>query len=136
MLKGTGITLATSASVTLGALVLAKAVVLADLLPFINRYPDRPLAWNIAWKTVIYLIAATVLHYLERLIEYWRTAGGFVAGNQKMLADQVWPHFWAVEIFIGVVIFIYCTMAELVRELGADRVREMFLGPGRRPPAG
>lgn len=129
MLKGTGIDVATSASVTLGALILAKAVVLADLLPFINRFPNRPLAWNIAWKTAVYLLAATVLHYLERLIEFWRADGGFVAGNQKMLAEQVWPHFWAVEIFIGLVILIYCTMVEFVRVLGRDRVREMFLGP-------
>lgn len=136
MLKGTGITLATSASVTLGALVLAKAVVLADLLPFINRYPDRPIAWNIAWKTVMYLIAASGLHYLERLVEFWRAAGGFVAGNEKMLAEMVWPHFWAVEIFIGLTILVYCAMTELARVLGAERVREIFLGPGRGSRAG
>jgi len=129
MLKGTGINLATSTSVTLGALILAKAVVLADLLPFINRYPDRPLVWNIAWKTFVYLLAATLLHYLERLIEFWRAAGGFVAGNEKMLAEQVWPHFWAEQIFIGLVILVYCTMAELARVLGAGRMRAMFLGP-------
>lgn len=131
MLKGTGIDVATSASVTLGALILAKAVVLADLLPFINRYPDRPLAWNVAWKTVVYLLAATVLHYLERLVEFWRAAGGFVAGNEKMLAEQIWPYFWAVEIVIGVAILIYCTVVEFVRVLGAERVREMFFGPPR-----
>jgi hypothetical protein len=133
MLKGTGITVTTSASVTLGALILAKAVVLADLLPFINRYPDRPLVWNIAWKTFIYLLAATGLHYLERLIEFWRAAGSFVAGNEKMLAEQVWPHFWAVQIFIGLVILAYCLVTEIGRVLGADRMREMFFGPSRRP---
>ncbi len=136
MLEGTGIAVASSATVTLGALILAKAVVLADLLPFINRYPGRPLAWNIAWKTTVYLLAATALHYLERLVEFWRAAGGFVAGNEKMLAEQVWPHFWALEIYIGLVILVYCTMTELVRVLGAARVREMFLGPGRKHPAG
>jgi hypothetical protein len=133
MLKGTGINLGTSASVTLGALILAKAVVLADLLPFINRYPDRPLVWNIAWKTFVYLLAATGLHYLERLIEFWRAAGGFVAGNEKMLAEQVWPHFWAEQIFIGLVILVYCLVTEIGRVLGHDRLREMFFGPGGRP---
>lgn len=136
MLEGTGIAVTTSASVTLGALILAKAVVLADLLPFINRYPDRPLAWNITWKTGIYLVGATALHYLERLVEFWRAAGGFVAGNEKMLAEQVWPHFWALEIFIGVVILVYCTMTELARALGPDRVRELFLGRRRGEHAG
>jgi hypothetical protein len=135
LLKGTGITLNTSASVTLGALVLAKAVVLADMLPLINRFPDKPLAWNISWKTAIYLMAATVLHYLERLIEFWRAAGTFMAGNAKMLAEMVWPHFWAEQIFIGLTILIYCTMVELVRVLGADRARQMFIGPGEARPA-
>ena len=129
MLKGTGITVATSASVTLGALILAKAVVLADLLPFINRYPDRALVWNVGWKSFVYLLAATGLHYLERLIEFWRAAGGFIAGNEKMLAEQVWPHFWAEQIFIGLVILVYCIITELTRVLGADRMRAMFLGP-------
>ncbi len=36
----------------LGALVVAKVVVLAEMLPFINRFPERPLIWNIAWKTM------------------------------------------------------------------------------------
>jgi hypothetical protein len=134
MLKGTGIDLGTSASVTLGALILAKAVVLAELLPFINRYPDRPLVWNIAWKTVVYLLAATGLHYLERLIEFWRAAGSFAAANEKMLAEMVWPHFWAVQIFIGLVILVYCLVTEIGRVLGAGRMREMFFGTGGKPP--
>ena len=46
-----------------------------------------------------------------------------------MLAEQVWPHFWAEQIFIGLVIIVYCIMAELTRVLGADRMRAMFLGP-------
>ena len=43
MLKGTGITLNTSWQVTVAALILGKAVLVADMLPFINRYPDKPL---------------------------------------------------------------------------------------------
>jgi hypothetical protein len=41
--EGTGISLGTSASVTLAALILGKSVLIADLLPLINRYPDKPL---------------------------------------------------------------------------------------------
>ena len=39
----------------MAALILGKAVLLADMLPLINRYPDRPLGFNVAWKTLIYL---------------------------------------------------------------------------------
>jgi hypothetical protein len=131
MLEGTGISVATSVSVTLAALIIAKAVLLADLLPFINRYPHKPLLYNIAWKTVIYMLAASLIHYAERLYEFSRKAGGIVAGNEKLLAEMVWPHFWAIQIFLLVVILMYCTMRELIRVIGRDKVREIFFGPPR-----
>ena len=60
MVKGTGISLPTSVSVIVASLILGKAVLLANMLPFINRYPDRPLIWNVAWKTLIYTVVAGV----------------------------------------------------------------------------
>jgi hypothetical protein len=129
MLQGTGIALGTSVSITVAALILAKAVLIADLLPLINRYPDKPLAYNIAWKTAIYVLIAIVLHYLERLFDFWREAGGLVAGNQKLLAEIVWPHFWAIQILLVVLILMYCTIREVIREIGADEMRKMFFGP-------
>jgi len=129
MLKGTGIALGTSASVTVAALILGKAVVIADLLPFINRYPDKPLVYNVAWKTTIYVLIAMLVHYVEHLVDFWRETGGFIAGNQKLLAEIVWPHFWAIQIFLAVLILMYCTMREFVRVIGGDNVRRMFFGP-------
>jgi len=129
MLKGTGVALGTSVSVLVAALILGKAVVIADLLPVINRYPDKPLVYNIVWKTVIYELIAIFVHYLERLVDSWRAAGGFVAGNEKLLAEVVWPHFWAIHIFLTLLILMYCTMREFVRVLGGDNVRRMFFGP-------
>ena len=129
MLKGTGIALGTSVSVTVAALILGKAVLIADLLPFINRYPNKPLAYNIAWKTTIYVLIAMLVHYLERLVDFWREAGGFIAGNQKLLAEIVWPHFWAIQILLVVLIVMYCTMREFARVIGEDKVRRMFFGP-------
>src|SRR5881409_3318493 len=70
MLKGTGIAPSTSAAVTIAALVLGKSVLLADMLPMINRFPEKPLIYNIAWKTIIYLVVAAFVHYLERLVDF------------------------------------------------------------------
>jgi hypothetical protein len=128
MLKGTGIAASTPWQVTLSALILGKAVLVADLLPFINRYPDKPLIYNIAWKTTMYVLVAMLLHYLERLVDFWKEAGSLVAGNQKLLAEIVWPHFWAIQILLVVLILMYCTMHELVRVLGRDKVLDMLFG--------
>jgi hypothetical protein len=120
-------------SVAIASLILGKAVLIADMLPPINRYPNKPLAYNIAWKTVIYLLMASVIHYLERLIDFWRQTGGFVAGNQKLLAEIVWPHFWAIQIILFVLIAIYCTMHELVRVIGKEKMMRIFFGPTPKP---
>src|SRR5438046_3848850 len=104
MLKGTGISPTSSISIAVAALILGKAVLLADMLPMVNRFPNKPLIYNVAWKTLIYLLVATLIHYLERLVDFWRQAGSLVAGNQKLLAEIVWPHFWAIQIILLVLI--------------------------------
>ena len=126
MLRGTGIPLTTSLTVTLTALVLGKAVVLADMLPVINRYPNKPLIYNVAWKTVIYLLVALVLHYLEQLFDYWRDTGSVAAANREMLAKMVWAHFIAVQILLAAMVLLYCMWRELVRVVGREKVIQMF----------
>jgi hypothetical protein len=128
VLRGTGLAPMTTVSVTVAALILGKAVLIADMLPIINRYPDKPLIYNVAWKTAIYLVVSGFIHYLERLIDFSREAGGIVAGNEKLLAEMVWPHFWAIQIVLLVLISMYVTMHELARAMGGDKLRQMFFG--------
>ena len=129
MLKGTGLAPSSSISIAVAALILGKAVLIADMLPLINRFPNKPLIYNVAWKTVIYLLLSAVIHYLERLIDFWRQTGGFLAGNQKLLSEIIWPHFWAIQIILFVLIAVYCTMHELVRVIGREKVLRIFFGP-------
>jgi len=116
-------------SIAVASLILGKAVLIADMIPPINRFPNEPLIYNVAWKTLIYLLMATVIHYLERLIDFWRQTGGLVAGNKELLAKIVWPHFWAIQIILLVLIAMYCTMHELVRVIGKDKMLRLFFGP-------
>ena len=133
MLKGTGIAPSSSISIAVASLILGKAVLIADMLPMINRFPNKPLIYNVAWKTVIYLLISAVIHYLERLIDFWRQAGSFVAGNQKLFAEIIWPHFWAIQIILFVLIAMYCTVHELVRVIGREKVLRIFFGPMPAP---
>jgi hypothetical protein len=133
MLKGTGIAPSSSASITVAALILGKAVLIADMLPMINRFPNKPLIYNVAWKTATYMLIATVTHYLERLIDFWRQAGSFVAANQKLLSEIIWQHFWAIQIILFVLIAMYCTVHELVRVIGREKVMRIFFGPMPAP---
>ena len=133
MLKGTGISPLSTISIAVAALILGKAVLIADMLPTINRFPNKPLIYNVAWKTSIYLLVATLIHYLERLVDFWRQTGSFVAGNEKLLAEIVWPHFWAIQIILFVLIVMYCMMHELVRVIGKEKTLRIFFGPMPAP---
>jgi len=133
MTKGSHFELLSTVSIAVASLILGKAVLIADLLPPINRYPDKPLAYNVAWKTTIYLVVAGVIHYLERVIDFSRQAGGIVPGNEKILTDMVWPHFWAVQIILFVLILMYCTAHELVRVIGKEKMLRLFFGPAPLP---
>src|SRR5947207_15088677 len=89
MLKGTGIAPSSSISIAVAALILGEAVLIADLLPMINRFPGEPQVYNVTWKTLIYLLMPTLMHYVERRIDYWRLAGGCILGNKDQLTNTV-----------------------------------------------
>jgi hypothetical protein len=133
MNKAAGISPLSTVSIAVAALILGKALLIADMLPFINRYPKEPLVYNVAWKTMIYLLISAFIHYLERLFHFSLQAGGVIAGNQRLLEEIVWPHFWAIQIVLFVLILTYCTARELVRVIGRDHMRTIFFGPHPLP---
>jgi hypothetical protein len=132
MLRQYGVEVTTFVTVTISALVAAKVILLADLLPFINRFPGRPLIYNITWKTPIYFVVAFVVRYLEELFRYYLRHRDLAAANRHLLDEIVWPHFLATQIWLVVLLLIYCTLDELVRALGRDRVLELFFGVFRK----
>ena len=133
LLEGTGVKPSSSISIVVAALILGKAVLIADMVPMINRFPHKPLIYNVAWKTLIYWLMATLIHYVERLIDFWRQAGGFVAANKKLVSEILWPHFWAIQIVLFVLIAMYCMMHELVRVIGREKALRIFFGPMPAP---
>src|SRR4051794_17357139 len=133
MARGSHFEPLSTVSIAVAALILGKAVLIADMLPPINRYPHKPLAYNIVWKTLIYLLVASIIHYLERLIDFSREAGGLVAGNEKLLTEIVWPHYWAVQLILFLLILVYCTAHELVRVIGKEKMLRLFFGPTPLP---
>jgi len=128
MLRQYGLPLSSMVSATVAALLVAKVVLIADAFPFVNRFPDKPLMYNIAWKTAIYVLASLLVHYLEHLVPLWWGTGDLSAANQKLLDEIVWPHFWAVQLWLVVLLFVYCALRELVRAIGREKVRAMLFG--------
>lgn len=112
---------------TVGALIVAKVVAIADHLPFLNRFPEHPLIYNVAWKTAIYFLASLAVRYAEHVIRAWRKFGGFLEANRQLVHEIHWPHLIVVQLWLLILLLVYCTLRELVRALGRDRVFALFL---------
>lgn len=130
ILKQYGIQVSTFLNATMAALIVGKVVLVADLLPIINRFPNKPLIYNIVWKTFIYMVAALIVRYLEHLIPLVREYMNMKVANSHLLDEVVWPHFWLVQLWLFVCFLVYCTIREIVRALGQEKIRSMFFGPG------
>ena len=132
MLEQYGIRVSVFLTATFAALVVAKVVLIADHLPLINRFPEKPLIYNVVWKTSIYFLASVAIRYVERLIDSWRQVASFAAANQRLLDQVVWPHFWGVQLWLLVLLLLYCALRELVRALGREQIIGMFFHDPRR----
>lgn len=130
MLLQYGVSISTFLAATFGALVIAKVVLLADHFALVNRFPHKPLFYNVAWKTLIYFSASLLFRYGEHLVEHWRETGSFWSAHRALVSSIVWPHFWAIQLWLLVLLLTYCTGREVIRALGQDRVlRLLFTHP-------
>lgn len=137
MLEQYGIEFSGFVTAAVGALIVAKVVLIADEIPFINKYPDKPLIYNVAWKTVIYIFVAFIVRFLEFLIPLWWQYRDLSLAVEHLLGETIWPHFWAIQIWLFCLFFVYVSFRELARTLGEERFLQVFLGirrskrPGR-----
>src|SRR5262249_42251923 len=114
MLREYGLQLSSMAAATVIPLPLAKRMLLAAIVPFINHCPEKPLIYNVVWKAIIYVAASLFVHYLEHFIPLWWKTGSFTDGNRDLWREIVWPHFWAIQLWLVVLIFVYCAARELI----------------------
>jgi hypothetical protein len=128
MLREYGLRVSSITGATVAALLVAKVVLVADMLPIVNRFPQRPLMYNVVWKSGIYVSVSLFAHYLEHLLPLWWRLGSLRAANAHLRSEIVWPHFWAIQLWLVVLIFIYCAMRELVRVIGRQQVVRIFFG--------
>src|SRR6516225_5668608 len=101
---------------TASALIVAKALLVANAMPVIRRYDRAPLIRPILFKTFFYWAAVFIVRALEHWIEYLLSSdyvfGGFL---KHEIAAFSWDRFLAVQLWIFVLFLIYVTASEFNR---------------------
>jgi hypothetical protein len=98
---------------TATALVVGKAVLVANALPFLRRFDRAPLIQPIMFRTSVYFAVVLVVRFLEKIVEYWFGGGTLAAIPEYMAEHFSWHRFAAIQIWIFVLFLIYVTATEL-----------------------
>jgi hypothetical protein len=112
-----------------GSLVMAKVVVLIDAFVKKEWLRNRPLIYMTLWNTGLYVIAALIVHYLERFLALTRRQHLTAAErHHQVLQTMSEPRYWAIMVWVIVVTFAFCAIRELIHWIAWDRFLEVFFG--------
>jgi hypothetical protein len=125
LLRQYDITVSTFFNATIGALVVAKVVMVVGILPFMKPFPKIPIIYNVLWRTLLYMLGALIFQVLEEVLPL------LLKGQSLAPAwDHVWtPLFLVIQLWLVMLFFIFCTFRELFHIIGTEKVRGIFLGP-------
>jgi hypothetical protein len=115
------------ATATVGALIVAKAILIVEALP-ISRLFSTVRAVHILWKTLLFGAVVLLFRFLEEIIPLASKHGGLVAAVEALLGDISWPLFWVLTLWVTGGLLLYSVVSELVRVVGAKKVKEVFFG--------
>ena len=117
---------------TVTALVVGKAVLIANAMPFLRRFDTAPLIQPALFKTIVYWAVVFLVRFLEKLVEYL-FAGGTLSGIPEYVVTHfTWHRFAAIQIWIFVLFLIYTSVEELNERLGDGELMKIFFT--RRSP--
>jgi hypothetical protein len=108
------------------ALLVGKAVLVANELPFLRRFDRAPLIQPILFKTVVYFVVVFLVRILERIVEYLLSGGTMAGISEYVSGNFSWHRFAAVQIWIFVLFLIYTTASELNTLFGDGELYKIF----------
>lgn len=113
--------------VTVAALVVGKAVITANAMPFFKLFDRAPLIQPILFKTTIYWVATFIARLAERFMHF-----SIIDGNRPsdfaayLMSDFSWHRFSAISLWILVLFLIYVTASEFSQLLGPAEMRRLM----------
>jgi hypothetical protein len=98
---------------TLAALLVGKAVLVTDHLPFMRRFEGAPLIQPILFKSAIYWAVVFIVRIAEGFVHFVLDGGSPGAFLSHVGEIFSWPRFLLVQVWLMVLFLIYVTAHEL-----------------------
>ena len=111
---------------TLAALLVGKAVLVTDKLPFMRRFDGAPMIQPILFKSAIYWLCVFMVRLAERLVHFL-AADGVIADFPTHLVEHFsWPRFLSIQVWLMVLFLVYVTTHEFNMLLGDGELYRLF----------
>src|SRR5215475_14563718 len=116
---------------TLGALVVGKAVLVANKISLLRHYDRAPLIQPILYKTAFYWVVVFFARLLERFAHFLLDGNSPADFFPYLIEDFSWRRFTAISLWIFVLFLIYVTASEFSGLFGPGEMRRLLFT--RRP---
>lgn len=112
---------------TMAALVVGKAVLVANNLPIIRLFDRSPLIQPILFKTFVYWIIVFIARLLERFVHFAILEGNSpLAFGAHLVTTFSWRRFLAVSLWLFMLFLIYVTASEFSQLFGRGEIRRLI----------
>src|SRR5262245_54420524 len=111
---------------TVAALLVGKAVLVTDSLPFMRRFEGAPLIQPILFKSAIYWLCVLIVRLAEGLVHFL-AGGGAITDFPAYFVDRFsWPRFLSIQLWLMVLFLVYVTVHELNELFGNGELFRLF----------
>jgi hypothetical protein len=111
------------------ALLVGKAVLVADKFRAIHRFQNAPLIKPILYKTLFYGFVVLLFRFVEKLVHFSVDSNGFRVAFNEAVEAFTWRRFAAIQIWLFTCFLLYVTATEVSKALGPGKLRQLIFGP-------
>jgi hypothetical protein len=116
-------------AVLIGALILAKVVLILEHVSLGSWLRNQPVLVDAVLRTLLYGFGTLVVILLEKAFESRHEEGGFGPALMKVFQHRDMPHVWANTICVTGALLFYNLLSALNRHLGTGGLARVFLSP-------
>ena len=113
----------------IGALIVAKVVLVLENVPLGVLTRNRPAVVDVAVRTGLYGLGVLVVLLLEKAFEARHEYGGFVSSVVQVVHHQDIPHVLAATIGVTGALLVFNASFVVRRRLGKEGLLPLFLSP-------
>jgi hypothetical protein len=108
------------------ALLVGKAVLVTDNLPFMRRFDGAPMIQPILFKSAIYWLCVLIVRLVEEIVHFVAGGGAIAAFGDHFVNHFSLPRFLSIQIWLMVLFLAYVTIHELNELFGDGELYRLF----------